>query len=82
MARWILGYMMFVLGIFWMGWDMVGPGPLLWGGSVTCLICSGAGGLLWWLDEHRWQAERCSSTSSEKDVDASSWPLVGSTQRV
>jgi hypothetical protein len=57
MAWWILGYTMFVLGGFWIGWDFVGPGTLLWGLSLTCLICSIAGGLLWWQDERSWRQD-------------------------
>ncbi len=80
MARWILGYMMFVVGIFWVGWDIVGPGPLLWGLSATCLICSAVGGLLWWQDERRWQEEMYPSTSSAKD--AHGWSSAGSPRSV
>lgn len=81
MARWILGYSWFVLGIFWLGWDMVGPGPLLWGGSVACLICSGAGGLLWWQDEHRWEQEVQTPESPANAFASREWltrrPILG-----
>lgn len=82
MARWILGYTMFVLGIFWVGWDIVGPGPLLWGLSVTCLICSVAGGLLWWQDERRWKEERYPSTDSVNGEDVHRWSPSGSARGV
>jgi hypothetical protein len=78
MARWILGYTMFVLGIFWVGWDIVGPGPLLWGLSATCLICSVAGGLLWWQDERRWRQEALPAESPAMVSDSHEWSTTSS----
>jgi hypothetical protein len=80
MARWILGYTMFVLGIFWVGWDIVGPGPLLWGLGATCFFCSLVGGFMWWQDERRWQQEMEPSASSTKDSDVHGWPMAHSTR--
>jgi len=78
MARWIVGYTMFVLGILWLGWDIVGPGPLLWGLGITCFICSVAGGLLWWQDERRWRQDTQPTESSDIASSSQRWSAAGS----
>lgn len=82
MARWILGYLLFVLGIFWIGWDIVGPGLLLWSLGIICSLCTLAGGFLWWQDERRWRQEIHSASSSTKEVGARGWSTARSSRTV
>jgi hypothetical protein len=77
MARWIIGYTMFVLGIFWVGWDIVGPRMLLWGFGLTCLGCSLVGGFLWWQDERRWRQDTQPTESSDVAPSPHRWSATG-----
>ena len=56
MARWIIGYGMFLVSFFAACTAILGLNTTLWGFTVTFAGCTVASLVLWWREELQWQA--------------------------